>query len=130
MSASNRPDPAPDDSTTERLVDQLRERHWLGLKKYGTTLDRTDLDVHQWIQHHRLELLDALGYPQRVDDWCKDNFRENTALIDTIVAGTKDSDQLLERLTATAFKLGEAQGELSAAKARIAELEKQFAERG
>lgn len=130
MSAPNRPDPAPDRSTTERLVDQLRERHWLGLKKYGTTLDRTDLDVHQWIQHHRLELLDALGYLQRVDDWCKDNFRENTALIDTIVAGTEDRDQLVERLTATAFKLGEAQGELSAAKARIAELEKQLAERG
>jgi hypothetical protein len=106
VSASNRPDPAPDGSTTERLVDQLRERHWLGLKKYGTTLDRTDLDVHQWIQHLREELLDGLGYLQRVDD--------------CIRMESPRSD----RIDSALIKIIDRQ------KARIAELEKQFAERG
>jgi hypothetical protein len=128
MSASNRPDPAPDGSTTERLVDQLRERHWLGLKKYGTTLDRTDLDVHQWIQHHRLELLDALGYLQRIEDNLP--VKSRVSFQDIASIGLPDRDRMAQKLTTTAFKLGESQGELSAAKARIAELEKQLAERG
>lgn len=63
-----RPDPAPDGSTTERLVDQLRARHWHGLRKYGVTLDRIDLTLSRWVQHHREELLDALGYLQRIED--------------------------------------------------------------
>jgi len=128
MSASNRPDPAPDDSTTERLVDQLRERHWHGLKKYGTTLDRTDLDVPQWIQHLREELLDGLGYLQRIEDNLA--VKSKVSFQDIASIGLPDHDRMASKLTATAFKLGAAQGELSATKARIAELEKQLAERG
>lgn len=63
-----RPTPAPDGSTTEKLVDQLRARHAVGLAKYGTTVDRTDLSPFAWIKHLREELLDALAYLQRIED--------------------------------------------------------------
>lgn len=63
-----RPSPAEDGSTTERLVDQIRSRHHAGLKKYGVTVDRNDLESLQWVQHFREELLDALAYLQRIED--------------------------------------------------------------
>ena len=59
---------AEEGSTTERLVDQIRARHHAGLKKYGVTVDRNDLNPLQWVQHFREELLDALAYLQRIED--------------------------------------------------------------
>lgn len=50
--------------------------------------------------------------------------------IEIAAIGLPTKTDALTKLTAMSFKLGEAQGELSAAKARIAELEKQLAERG
>ena len=41
---------------------QLIERDRAGLAKYGTTLDRTDLALTDWLQHLAEELLDAAGY--------------------------------------------------------------------
>ena len=41
---------------------QLIERDEAGRKKYGTTLDRTDLSLSEWLQHMAEELLDAAGY--------------------------------------------------------------------
>lgn len=55
-------------TTTERLCALLRERHEIGLKKYGVTLDRDDLTPEQWIQHAIEEQLDAAGYLMRLQD--------------------------------------------------------------
>lgn len=55
-------------TTTERLCALLRERHDIGLKKYGVTLDRDDLTPEQWIQHAIEEQLDAAGYLMRLRD--------------------------------------------------------------
>lgn len=41
---------------------QLIERDQRGRAKYGTTLDRTDLTLADWLQHMAEELLDAAGY--------------------------------------------------------------------
>lgn len=41
---------------------QLIERDAKGRAKYGTSLDRTDLDLQAWLQHMAEELLDAAGY--------------------------------------------------------------------
>lgn len=49
---------------TESLVALLRSRDAHGRAKYGTTLDRTDLDFDAWGQHLLEELLDAAGYVQ------------------------------------------------------------------
>lgn len=49
-------------ATTTALIDLLRQRDAAGLKKYGTTLDRTDLSLADWLQHMTEELLDGAGY--------------------------------------------------------------------
>jgi len=47
---------------TVALVAMLIQRDQTGRAKYGTTLDRTDLTLDQWLQHHVEELLDGAGY--------------------------------------------------------------------
>ena len=56
------------DSTTERLVAMLRERHARGLDKYGVTVDRDDLTPDQWAQHAIEEMLDGAKYLMRLRD--------------------------------------------------------------
>lgn len=49
---------------TEHLITLLRSRSDFGEKKYGTTLDRTDLTIEQWLDHATEEALDEAGYLQ------------------------------------------------------------------
>jgi hypothetical protein len=44
----------------------LEARAALGLRKYGVTLDRTDLTAAEWLQHLYEELLDAACYIKRI----------------------------------------------------------------
>ena len=55
-----------EDSIIEELRDLLLKRSETGISKYGTTLDRTDLDPSEWCQHLLEELLDAAGYVLRL----------------------------------------------------------------
>ena len=57
---------AKNDSIIEELRDLLQQRSATGIRKYGTTLDRTDLDSSEWCQHLLEELLDAAGYVLRL----------------------------------------------------------------
>lgn len=57
---------AQNDSIIEELRDLLQQRSTTGIRKYGTTLDRTDLDSSEWCQHLLEELLDAAGYVLRL----------------------------------------------------------------
>lgn len=50
--------------TTTTLVELLIKRDSFGQKKYGTSLDRKDLRVSDWLQHQVEELLDGAGYAQ------------------------------------------------------------------
>lgn len=50
----------------EMVVERLRTRAEIGVRKYGTDMMRTDLDLLQWHQHHLEELLDAAVYTQRI----------------------------------------------------------------
>lgn len=59
-------------NTTERIVDMLRSRSEVGLKKYGVSIDRDDLNLEQWIQHAIEEMLDGAQYLMRI----KDNIKE------------------------------------------------------
>lgn len=43
----------------------LLERSQIGINKYGTTLDRNDIDLKGWLQHLYEELLDASCYVKR-----------------------------------------------------------------
>ena len=54
------------DSIVQAVIRKFQERSAVGIKKYGTTLDRTDLKLGDWIQHTQEELMDAILYLERL----------------------------------------------------------------
>ena len=54
------------DSIVQAVIRKFQERSELGQKKYGTTLDRTDLGPQDWIQHAQEELMDGILYLERL----------------------------------------------------------------
>jgi len=54
------------DSVVQSVLDQYVQRSILGKKKYGTTLDRDDLSIIDWIQHTQEELMDATLYLEKL----------------------------------------------------------------
>jgi hypothetical protein len=56
------------DTVVYRIASLLRSRSETGIRKYGTTLDRTDLEVKQWIDHAIEECLDQALYLQKLKD--------------------------------------------------------------
>ena len=46
----------------QSVISQMKEREQLGLAKYGTTVDRTDLNLLEWLEHLKQELMDAVLY--------------------------------------------------------------------
>lgn len=55
----------PTDSVVEAVRNDLLRRSQLGIKKYGVTLDRSDLSLRDWLQHAYEETLDAAHYLKR-----------------------------------------------------------------
>jgi hypothetical protein len=56
----------PKDSIVELVVQKFLQRSEFGIKKYGVTLDRTDLGLKDWIQHTQEELMDAILYLEKL----------------------------------------------------------------
>lgn len=54
------------DSVNQEVIKKLRERANRGAKKYGVTMDRTDLTELQWLQHAQDELLDGAIYLEKL----------------------------------------------------------------
>jgi hypothetical protein len=54
------------DTIVESVINQFRERSEFGIKKYGTTLDRTDLSTLDWILHAQQELMDGILYLEKL----------------------------------------------------------------
>lgn len=50
----------------EAITQDLQQREALGLRKYGVTLDRSDLTETQWLQHAYEEALDLASYLKRL----------------------------------------------------------------
>ena len=46
----------------DEVIKEFKERENRGVKKYGTTMDRKDLNFDEWVQHLREELMDAILY--------------------------------------------------------------------
>jgi hypothetical protein len=53
------------DSIVESVINQFKQRSEAGIKKYNTTLDRTDLKPLEWLQHLQEELMDGILYLER-----------------------------------------------------------------
>jgi hypothetical protein len=58
--------PESTDSVIFSIVSQFIQRSKIGKAKYGTTLDRTDLSVLDWIQHAQEEHMDAILYLEKL----------------------------------------------------------------
>jgi hypothetical protein len=54
------------DSFVESVVKKYQERSETGIKKYGVTLDRNDLNFVSWLNHLQEELMDATLYIERL----------------------------------------------------------------
>ena len=54
------------DAITEAVVAQLRTRAEKGKEKYGTTMERDDLTLMEWLQHLQEELMDAAVYVEKL----------------------------------------------------------------
>ena len=50
----------------QEIKDKFEQRSQLGIKKYGTTLERDDLSAEEWVNHLQDELMDAILYLQRL----------------------------------------------------------------
>jgi hypothetical protein len=55
-----------EDSIVQAVIRKFQERSELGQKKYGVTLDRTDLKPLDWIQHAQEELMDGILYLEKL----------------------------------------------------------------
>ena len=49
-------------NVTAGVVEEFFRRDRAGQAKYGTTMDRTDLEWYEWLQHLKEELMDAISY--------------------------------------------------------------------
>lgn len=57
----------------DQLITEFQSREERGLRKYGTTMDRTDLNFSEWLQHFKEELMDGLCYLQKIENIIKEN---------------------------------------------------------
>jgi hypothetical protein len=65
------------DTVVEEVVRKYQERSTVGILKYGTTLDRTDLSLDNWLQHVQEELMDATLYIERLRRELKQKEKDN-----------------------------------------------------
>jgi len=53
-------------SIEEKVIAEIRQRAKKGEAKYGTTMDRCDLSLKEWLQHLKEELMDGVIYTQKI----------------------------------------------------------------
>lgn len=49
-------------SIEESIIARIRSRAEFGLLKYGTTLERSDYTLHEWVAHAQEEAMDLANY--------------------------------------------------------------------
>lgn len=54
------------DSIVLAVISKFKARAAMGKQKYGTDLDRTDLEPLDWIQHAQEELMDGILYLEKL----------------------------------------------------------------
>jgi hypothetical protein len=53
---------ASEDPIVSAVIRKMYQRSQVGIKKYGTTLERDDLSTEQWIDHAIEEAMDLVLY--------------------------------------------------------------------
>jgi len=59
------------DTIVKSVVNQFKQRSKVGIKKYNTTLDRTDLTRLEWLQHAQEEAMDMILYLEKLKSYEK-----------------------------------------------------------
>jgi hypothetical protein len=59
------------DTIVESVIEQFKQRSETGIKKYNTTLDRTDLTRLDWLQHAQEEAMDLILYLEKLKQYEK-----------------------------------------------------------
>jgi hypothetical protein len=59
------------DRIVEGVIEKFRSRSEVGIKKYGTTLDRNDLSLEEWINHAQEEAMDLCLYLTKIKEELK-----------------------------------------------------------
>lgn len=54
------------DQNVLNVMARFKERSEIGIKKYKTTLERTDLTTLEWLQHAQEEAMDFVLYLERL----------------------------------------------------------------
>ena len=54
------------DPFVESVITKYAERSRVGIEKYGTTLERNDLSLLDWLNHLQEELMDATLYIEKL----------------------------------------------------------------
>ena len=76
----------------DEVCEEILARAERGLNKYGVTMERDDLDIHEWLQHLLEELLDAAVYVKRLQK----EYAEMEKDLDTVIAITEEINRRLE----------------------------------
>lgn len=70
----------------DEVCEEIQARAERGLNKYGVSMERGDLDIHEWLQHLLEELLDAAVYVKRLQK----EYAEMTENLDKVLAITEE----------------------------------------
>ncbi len=54
------------DPIVDSVIKKFKDRSDVGIKKYGTTLDRKDINFDGWAEHLQQELMDGILYLERL----------------------------------------------------------------
>jgi hypothetical protein len=54
------------DKYVQAVKEKFEQRSQTGIRKYNTTLERTDLSFLEWLEHLQEELMDATLYVERL----------------------------------------------------------------
>jgi len=57
-----------EDQIVLRVLSRFAERSQVGINKYKTTLERTDLSTLEWLTHAQEEAMDFVLYLERLKD--------------------------------------------------------------
>ena len=55
-----------EDKIVESVINSFLTRSAIGIEKYGTTLNRTDLSSLDWINHAQEEAMDLILYLEKI----------------------------------------------------------------
>lgn len=101
-------------SIEDKVCNLIQERKKLGLEKYGTSVERTDLSEKEWLQHAQEEALDFAIYLEKLkQEACvlsKDDMVVLVALINAVetTQGLSEVNNFKEKITSVRQKLKDA----------------------